>query len=681
MAIDPVIIRFALGGVQDVTRAFSTIEERMVRAESAGIESAKRGSAARVAGTKKEVESREKEYQRLVTDLDREEREATRATEREAQRREGIVRRSSEMAGRYAAQQANEEIREAKRTTQALERENEKRAASHRATAQQIGTSVAKGLRGVGAVATHALTLGGGFLLADVGREELRSGTVAQQIVNLATVGNGGKTPAGATTGNLSGLASQIAGETGMSKLDVLGGGLKYAQNARNADYAGVTGNMRFFAKLSKVSGTDINDIAESAGVLKSQNAGLDSDSMQAMLRKAYAMSGAGTMSFSDAAKQLGTMGSTRSYFSQDEGKSQISLMAAGQIARSGGDTGEAGTFVKDIASEVGIANRKWRKTHGGKDLIKTDDHGRMGSFEGMVADVYRGTKGNITEIGDMFGKRGSTFFRESEKSYITGEKSGGVEGGVQAVLANLNQVAGANMSGGDLDKMFDDTMKQPAEKLAAAFEKLKGAVAEELSPWIERFADKLPGLVEAVEPVVSALVAFGVQIADNPVHAALALFAMKMGGSAGMIADALIAGIALIDWAAAADRAMQRKSVANDVEGLNAASALRAGQEAGTLTPQNIADAQAKLAVLRDQSKPDELSIFDPRNGIAAANGGKLPEWASTPEEKALAKAHQTAAQSADLLDAALRRATESMGALASIKDPARWTSMMDRP
>ena len=201
------------------------------------------------------------------------------------------------------------------------------------------------------------------------------------------------------------------------------------------------------------------------------------------------------------------------------------------------------------------------------------------------------------------------------------------------------------------------------------------------LAPWIEKFADRLPSLVESIEPVVSALIAFGAMIVDNPVPAALALFAHEMGGNAGMIADAFIAGIALIDWEAAAAAALQRKQVANDIEGLNMVGTLRVARESGTLTPQMIAEATAKEAQLREQAKPDVLNPADPRNALALANGGRLPQWAETPGEKAAAAAHKTAAQSADLLNEALKKAAVSLGALSSIKDPARWTSMLDRP
>jgi hypothetical protein len=445
----------------------------------------------------------------------REEQKLTREIEREEERRTRLRIRSSQMAGQAAARAAAEEIRA-----------NERASRSRSAAGGRFGGAVGGSIRGlVGSAAGFAgmaLTVGGGFALANAARQQMESERTAALIVNAGTSGGVVPGTVGEAMGAARAASIQIGGQ--FSKEQLLGAGLKYAQSARGGDFAGVKANMGFFGKLAAVSGANIEDIAEAAGVLQSQNESLQGEkgapAMQRMLLNVLAQSHAGSMSLVDSAKQIGTLGSTRAFFSQDEGKSQQTLIGMGQIARVGGDVGEAGTFVKDIASEVGIANRKYASKHGGANLVQMDANGRMTSPEDLVAQVFRGTKGNITEIGELFGKRGSTLFRELEKSYIQGAGPGGknVEGGVQAVLGNMRQVTGATMSTGEFDQQFETKMSTPAAKIQQQFNKAAETLSEKLEPRLEHFAtETLPKLEPVFEKAIDAADKFATWFAGNP--------------------------------------------------------------------------------------------------------------------------------------------------------------------
>lgn len=586
MAIDPVVVRFAVGGVAEVDRAFDSIVRRIERTEQESTRAFERGSKSRIRGAQDEETSRTKAAQKLAREEERLERLKQREAERASHAKEMIVRRSSEAAGRFAEQQAKEEIRAAEKAAREVERLEqyklrvrirsaelagreaaraaEMEAASSRRVSGSFGSAAGRGIRagaGMAGMAMGALSIGGGFALADIVGKQLSAEKTAALLVNAGTTGN----VAPGTVQDALRAATAATSATGMGRDEILRGSLRYAQSARGGDFGGALANMGFFAKMAKATNADIGDIGEAAGVLQSQNAELAKDpkKMQQMLLNVLAQSHAGSMSLVDAAKQIGTMGSVRSAFSGDETTVQRSLFGIGQIARVGGDVGEAGTFVKDLALEVAIANRKWHertggrtihgKMVGGQDLVSTNQFGQIDSPEALVAQVFRGTKGDMGMINDLFGKRGSVLFRELQKSYITGAGPGGknVEGGVQAALANLNQVSGATMTPDQLDKQVQTMLATPGERVHAAWEKLTATTGDKLEPALLKFAtfienktDTIAKFGDTIEQVAEIFLEHPWASIGGIVGGRIALEIGK-AGIASLFREAIIGGIA----------------------------------------------------------------------------------------------------------------------------------------
>jgi hypothetical protein len=242
---------------------------------------------------------------------------------------------------------------------------------------------------------------------------------------------------------------------------------------------------------------------------------------MQKLLLSATAQAGTGSMSLADAAKQMGVLGSTRSSFAGDVAKNQQTLIGFGQIARAGGDVGEAGTFVKDIALEATMANKRFKKETG-RSLFKTDKFGRMESPEGLVADVFKNTGGNIQQINQLFGIRGGALFRELEGSFIKGAgPNKNVAAGVAAVQANMREVTGATMSPEDLESRFRATMDVPAEKFGASINKIEEELKERFAPAVEKLADILakPEVEKGINDVIDAFAGIAKFLIENPLR------------------------------------------------------------------------------------------------------------------------------------------------------------------
>jgi hypothetical protein len=555
---EPVMIQFGSTGLQEVSKNFSTIEARLLQMEKTSIASSKRTTV-----------EQEKNYAALVKQAEKWQREQTKGEEREAKqrervvadetrRKEQIIERSAVAAGRFYAQQASAEIRERERAASESVRIEERKARAieraHSSAAKTIGGSVIGGtsrvLGGAAAFAGGALAIGGGFAVADAVRGQMGAERVAAQLVNAVTTT--GKPPSGASVADILKTASGVAVTTGMSKEDIIKGSLAYSRSARGGDYGGAKGNMEFFAKMAKATGVSIEDLGSAAGVLQSQNADLGKNpkAMQQLLLNAYAQSKSGSVSLVDAAKQFGTLGSTRGLYQGDEAKSQQTLIGLGQIAASGGNVSDIGTYIKDLSLEA-AAHRKGTKGKAGLESmgVKFDSSGRMESPEQMIGAVFKGTGGDLGKIHEIFGNRGMPLFTELSKSF---RDAGGGDKGVAAVQKQIAGVTQSSMSPEDLQAQFAQVMSTSAEKFDVAIERIKDTMEGRLAPLLDRFADALAEHAPDIEKIVNGLGDLATWLVSHPFEGMGALVlgsiakdlaAAKIGEMVKSVIKALLSG------------------------------------------------------------------------------------------------------------------------------------------
>lgn len=709
MAIDPVIIDFAARGVADVMRAFEQIEGRLAQAERGGTTVTKREASERARTTRSEVESRKRAYDKLARDVAKDQERASRESDR-------LHQRSSEMAGRFAAKQANLEIREAERAARAVEKLEEWKmrvrirssemagrfaAAEARKEAALQGRVNHAGVSGLSRGASHGmrlagmaaggLALGGGFAVADAVRKQLSAEKSAALLVN--TVTTGAKPPEGASVSNILGQASAISATTGLTKDELIGSALSYAQHAKGGDFKGAMANMGFFAKMSQVTGADINELAANAGTLQSQNPNLDAKAMQQMLLDVNAQSKMGSMSMADVAKQMGTLGSTRSAFKGDMARNQRELFALGQIVAPGGDVAEAGIFTKDFAQEA-VKGGKKHKALVAAGVKFDEKSGQLAMSPGEVlAQVIAGTGGNITKLNDMFEGRGGKLPGELIGTY---HGAGGGKAGLAAVQQSIAAITTATMTPEQLEAQHQQTMSTPAMRLQAAFEKLETQIGDALEPALSKLADKAPQLAETLGKVAEAGVEVLTWLADNKWQGLAAIVAGSIAkeiataqlgailakGVQGSLSGQLAGGLAIasaaftiaevgmmaIDHIANEDVKKQKAEVAGDIGAWNTAAEIDEKRRSGKLTPQDIKGAEAQLDQAKSRAAdagPDKaMSIFDPREGLRELkdliSGGKRSEEDTRAQKNAqdaanrLKKALDDAAKSAHAFAAA---------------------------
>lgn len=577
--IDPVVVEFALGGLSNIAKAFATIETRLQKMEATTSQSASRGSRDRVKTASDEERAKVRAAAATLKEKERLERQASRDAANEASRRDGIHRRSSEMAGRYAVQQAKADAKAAADGTRAIEREEGRRMRVRIRSAEMAGRIAAKqaadeirqaeraaarwGVRGariggiasrsvgslvsgVGSMVGATLGIGGGMLLANAASREMSAERQAGLLIN--TVTTGGKPPAEASMGNILGQAGALSKVLGVDKSEIVGGALEYSRKARGGDIKGALGNMGFFAEMSKVTGADINEIAGAAGTLQSQNKDLKAPEMQQMLLDVYSQGKAGSMSMVDVAKQIGVMASTRGAFSGDMATNQRKLMALGQIAAPEGSVEEAGTFVKDLVMEAGKHRFSTQQSVGLEQMgVKFNKYGQLDSPEQMIGKVMSYYKGDITKIEKTFGARGKAVFGALQPEYVA---AGGGAAGDAAVQARLATAMGTPMTLDQLHSQNAQIDSSPAQAFHNALNKVTEDLQEKLAPALSDFATKtLPKLIPKFEAIIDGASKLAGYFADNPIYGIGAVISLAIANdlAAAGITAAAEAGVAAI--------------------------------------------------------------------------------------------------------------------------------------
>jgi len=690
MTIDPVLIDFAARGVPDVMRAFDTIEARIVKLEQATTRAQEVGGRTRARLAQAEAEVRGKAAAEGAGVAAKEEKKVTEKVTDLVKYRDDVRRRSAEMAGRYAAQQANEEIREAQRAAAEVSRIRERITGG---AMRGIGRAVG----GFASLAGGMLAIGGGFALADIAGKQMGAERTAALLVNAVTVG--GKAPAGANVAEILGKASKVATETATSKQDVVGATLAYAKSAKGGDFSGAMANMGFFAKLARTTGADINDIASGAGMLQSQNPDLKAPQMQQMLLDMYAQGKQGSRSLTEMVGLAGVIGSVRGVFGGDTTANQRKLLGLTQLAApEAGSAEEAARGIKQMALNVEKGKNVGTLKSWG---VQYNEHGQVSDVEQMVLAALKGSGGNLEKLGGVFDTRSGGLMRHMADTF---NRAGGGEGGLAAAKAEMATVTQATTTSGDVEAQFQQMMNTPAEKFQAAVVRIQETIANKLEPWLGRAADKLEELVPTIEKVVENGAELAALFANNPFQGLGTILAgvvakdvlsagiglavktslgTAIGSALGGLAiasAALTIGVATIDLMAQREVIKEKGGVEAMLGGLNTISDLNAKRRSHTVTPEDIRKAEQEVKALAATAASQHEEAGSIRNKYFGANTwSPLTGMLGSDRSKALEGEAKSTTDTLKRLRGAIDQATASMGKMA--EKLARNVPISERP
>lgn len=611
---EPITISFSVAGVDNIRDAFRTVDQSAIALERSWSRRAQEGSRYRVGVAKGEAKEKAKATDDAVKGADKAEKAHTAAVEREAKRRENIIRTSSRMAGQVAKAQADAEIREAQRAANARERAYA-RAGRESAKEQRdtqrarerflssaggyVGSAVHKlGSAGFGVVKS-ALSVGGGFDVVDQVRGSLDAERAAVMLSNSAyqpgkTIQGWGARP---DSGRILARAREVQDSTGVGKGELLEGARSYV--AKSSDFLGSMENLPFFAQLAKGSGTGVKDIMGAAGILRAQNKNLTTEEMQQTMLNIVSQGKQGAMEIDDLARVAGKITKTSAAYggSLNQTEAQRQLLGMAQIAiRTSGNPNEAATVVSNFADDT-LKHQKALKSHGVNAL---NSQGGLIDPSEITRQVFESSGGNIGKIIGMgYGQRSMKFFEALAPIYQ--EKAASLRGGgmkdekeikkqsAQAVVDEIKSLTGATYSKGEMQTDADAVLQTGIERFEMAMTNLKEAVADRMLPHLEAFISKLPAFAPAVEgaasafasilPVIQSFVgSFADLIKSDPIGGALLLGATKMGGAIGALATAFIVGKGIIDAIIDDMNGKRKAEIRREIEGHNAAQRIDAG-------------------------------------------------------------------------------------------------------
>jgi hypothetical protein len=565
MSIAPVVLEFLVKGIPAVQQGQRNVSDILARAEKQATKDAQRGERDRVTTAQRERKEREKAYAGLFADIEKREKAYSKLRERsatmagayaakeaakearavaaaerdkvkavekaEAQKR-AIRERSATMAGQFAAKEAKREaaeIAKANRKIEGVQRVAAREAMWDRRRAiNAIGGAGAQGFAaGAGRVANYAgqvagiaAQLGGGFSISDSVSQRGTLERNASLLANSAYIpGKAGNIPRGfqmagspdrADPAKLA-TAMKAASIATQTDADVLMEGTK-AYIAKTGNFAEGVNNTEFFGKLAKSTGTDMKDIAKTAGILRVQNKNLDEGSMKQLLLDVVMQGRKGSVELEDLAAIGGKITRTSSSYAGSQTENQRKLLGLSQIAiRTSGSPEEAATVLSNISQDA-------MKHHGdmaavlGKDTFNAKGQ-IAASPEEFLANVLAKTGGNMQKIQSMgFGARSLKMFQALAPTYNDAEadalklhpkdKAAAAAAGRRAVLADINDVTAAHYDEKSMNADFNVVANSGGEKLEAVFRQLRMEVGEKLLP---KFVEMAPAIMKLVPILVHA--------------------------------------------------------------------------------------------------------------------------------------------------------------------------------
>ena len=547
---EPIVITLVAHGVAEVQGALRTIEQSILNQERSAGRAVTRHADDRIKVARKEADERSRilagtaaagatAYRTDERASAEAERRKTREAEKWARARERIQTNSALMAGRLAEREADAEIAAMKRVQAARER-----------FARGIAGRVTGTLSGLASSATAlvggTMAVGAGFAVADAARSAL---SAEKQAVLLS---NSAYNPLDPNTRRrdpreLIGKAGAVGVAANYGKTDVLRGLTEYIRLSSDATMLDANnGTATELAKLAKSTGTDIVDLFKMAGNARVQNTNLDQAGMMTLMRSVVGQGKAGAVELEDLVKYGGEIMSTAGSYAGDQTTNQSKLIGLAQFGRRVADVAESSTAVRHLATDVSRRADEYEAL--GVKVKARDASGKvtrgLADSADVIANLMEYTGGDVGKLSKLhIGERSMKLFNAASLVFnpaydaARGTEAEKRKAGAAAVRKEISSLENASYSQADIDADFAAIMKSTSERFEKAVLEIKAVLEEKLTPWIERFAQKLPELVPKIERLIDSTGKLAEWFANNPFKGigaiVLAAIAKDLAGAA----------------------------------------------------------------------------------------------------------------------------------------------------
>jgi len=503
---------FKVSGEKDVENAFNSIAraaEKYKKASETASQAAAKAAQAATAAIKHASEEQSKANDKAAE-------KATKASEKASQASIKASDRETEHKIRNFEKQTAAAEKAATKRAQLIEKTLVKETAAAKKIAerdyQQSSSKNDKFMSALGGAA-----LGGAAVLAGVIGSAARESVKLDEIANrLSIAGRGyGQTAVSPTDLRKSFEATAIA-TPGVKSEEVAAGVSAFVSRTGRLDIAQQMQGT--WATAASASGSDMKDIGSAAADLMEKFDIKTIDDMRTSMALLISQGKEGAFELKDAAGEYGKIASAASRF--DIGKGTIAVATLGGLTqmarRSTGSAEEAGTAVSQMFSHL-LQNAGTLKTKG---INVFNKDGTSRGIQDILADTISKTGGNdmakkSTALQQIFGERGisavSPLITTYKQAFQT-SKTGGASDtqaaadAMTALRAELEKNINVASSWSEVQKDSAQAQQTASAQLDVAWEKVKAAVGEKVTPALIALAPKVAELVPALVLVIDAL-------------------------------------------------------------------------------------------------------------------------------------------------------------------------------
>lgn len=570
-------IRVGAAADRSLSEAYRPLLAAGEKARAALARGEAQGAAARTRATKQEVTERERTAKQMeairtrsaiyagklaakqAQDEIRAAKQEAREQERIAKQREAIRTRSAILAGKVAAKQAADEVKaaekaakeseratersekaktraaakelaERRRNAEKADREQVKRAAASARELEKSTREVSGVAKSVGGGAMRTARAAGGLAMSvagdlargagvqlDVGAMFQKNFDLEQQATDLSNAGYAEGSARNGLRTDPRKLVQQtfdVGKATGTDANVVMEGLQKFV--AKTGDLATGRDVIEDMARLAKMTGAEMSDVADAAGDVSS--ALPDTADKGARVKDIMAVIAAqgkmGAVEIKQLATQMTKVAAAAGQFEGDAGQNMIAFGGMAQMARSGkGGAASASQAANTVAAFTATFTKGARVDAFKKFGVNiTGEGGKTRDPKGIILDSiaaansakFGGPKNANVNMGEMFKDANA---RKALMGYENIYKeAGGGDKGLQAVSKAFDDMVKAALSERDAMESFRAAMgtgKSQAEVFNQALRETAMAAQNELTPAMLQLA---PYVVEGAKAFASAI-------------------------------------------------------------------------------------------------------------------------------------------------------------------------------
>jgi hypothetical protein len=429
---------------------------------------------------------------KLLAAREREERRAGERRERDEQRRVDRIRRYEE---RQNSQFFANRHRMEQRAARDMERARQNTANSVRSGAARVfsGTAgvIGGGIRAIGGVGA----LLGGIGVANAVQTQMSEQAMASRLANQA-----------GTPGIKKELLREAQGVKGFTGAEVLSGMGSFVDLTGDLDTARALA--QDMAKLSLSTGSSMENIGAAAGNFANNLKGIKDPGERALkimeaMRALGGQGSVGAIELKDLAAGGAQIGAAAGQYSGDATENIKKAGVLAQAARAEGGASSADEALTSLGrfNDMVIQNAdKLKKL--GINAVERDKDGTIKSVADprqLMADIFKGTKGDLGKINELFDVRGSRVVRGFSKSYE--------RGGTQGVLDRFDELMKTEMSQKRIDtgaqSRYEDADVQGLEAMKDFNREVGEKLVPELTKLIPKFTELTPRIAELIPAIV----------------------------------------------------------------------------------------------------------------------------------------------------------------------------------